>query len=130
MTGFEEMAKEALDSAKSAHHRIDGLEEEIKDIHNLAETMAAMQEQMKSMGGDISEVKGSIKVITSKPANRWELFVQTLGGALLRAVSNPVIVVSIVASVWTALTDPTTKGFGDSQRALSYENLSIQNKNM
>ena len=55
---------------------------------------------------------------------------QTLGGALLRAVSNPVIVVSIVASVWTALTDPTTKGFSDSQRALSYENLSIQNKNM
>ena len=78
MTGFEEMAKEALDSAKSAHHRIDGLEEEIKDIHNLAETMAAMQEQMKSMSGDISEVKGSIKVITSKPANRWELLVQTL----------------------------------------------------
>ena len=55
---------------------------------------------------------------------------QTLGGALLRAASNPVIVVAMVASVWTALTDPTTKGFGDSQRALSYENLSIQNKNM
>ena len=45
---------------------------------------------------------------------------QTLGGALMRAVSNPVIVVAMIASVWTALTDPTTKGFSDSTRALGY----------
>ena len=45
---------------------------------------------------------------------------QTLGDALLRAVNNPVIVVAIIASVWTALTDPTTKGFCDSTRALRY----------
>ena len=44
-----------------------------------------------------------------------------LGGALYRAVLNPVIVVSILVSVWTAVTDPTTAGLGDSGQALTYE---------
>ena len=46
----------------------------------------------------------------------WPAF----GGALLRAVQNPVIVVSILGSVWTALTDPTTQGISDSEQALHY----------
>lgn len=44
-----------------------------------------------------------------------------LGDALYRAVLNPVIVVSILVSVWTAVTDPTTAGLGDSGQALTYE---------
>ena len=40
--------------------------------------------------------------------------------ALYRAVLNPVIVVSIIVSVWTAITDPTTAGTSDSDQAMSY----------
>ena len=43
-----------------------------------------------------------------------------LGHALLEAVKNPVILVSVLVSVWNLITDPTTKGIGDSSRALSY----------
>ena len=43
-----------------------------------------------------------------------------LGGALLEAVKNPVILVSVVVSVWNLINDPTTKGLGDSARALGY----------
>ena len=43
-----------------------------------------------------------------------------LGDALYRAVCNPVIVVAVVGSVWTAVTDPTTAGLGDSAQALTY----------
>lgn len=43
-----------------------------------------------------------------------------LGHALLEAVKNPVILVSVLVSVWNLITDPTTKGIGDSTRALSY----------
>lgn len=42
----------------------------------------------------------------------WEL--------AIRAVQNPVVVVSVVVSVFNALTDPTTAGIGDSNRAMSY----------
>lgn len=45
---------------------------------------------------------------------------QAFGAALYNAICNPVIVVAIVGSVWTALNDPTTKGFGDSKQALTY----------
>ena len=45
---------------------------------------------------------------------------KTLGQALFDAICNPVIVVSVIASVWTAITDPTTKGTSDSRQALTY----------
>ena len=43
-----------------------------------------------------------------------------LGSALLEAVKNPVIVVSVLVSVWNLLVDPTTKGVSDSTQALTY----------
>ena len=43
-----------------------------------------------------------------------------LGKLLLSAIGNPVIVVAIGISVWNAVTDPTTKGIGDSAQALTY----------
>lgn len=44
-----------------------------------------------------------------------------LGGVLLDAIKNPVIVVSVLVSVWNAITDPTTSGISDSAQALTYE---------
>lgn len=44
----------------------------------------------------------------------------TLGGILLGAVKNPVIVAAVLVSVWNAVVDPTTCGIGDSAAALGY----------
>ena len=44
----------------------------------------------------------------------------SIGDVLLRAVQNPVVVVSVLVSLFNALTDPTTAGVGDSNRALTY----------
>lgn len=43
-----------------------------------------------------------------------------LGRVLLAAVQNPVILVSVVVSVWNLINDPTTAGLSDSTRALTY----------
>lgn len=43
-----------------------------------------------------------------------------LWDALRNAVGNPVIVVSVIGSVWACITDPTTKGTADSTLALTY----------
>lgn len=43
-----------------------------------------------------------------------------LGSIFVQAVSNPVILVSVVVSVWNAINDPTTKGLSDSTRAMGY----------
>lgn len=44
-----------------------------------------------------------------------------LWDAFVRAVGNPVIVVSVIGSVWACITDPTTKGTVDSELALTYD---------
>lgn len=45
---------------------------------------------------------------------------QAVGNVFLQAVQSPVIVVSVLVSVWNLLNDPTTKGLSDSSQALSY----------
>lgn len=44
----------------------------------------------------------------------------SLGGLLLGAVQNPVVVVAVVVAVFNAITDPTTPGISDSERAMTY----------
>lgn len=43
-----------------------------------------------------------------------------LGEVIVTAFQNPVIMVAVAVSVWNALNDPTTKGIGDSENALTY----------
>lgn len=43
-----------------------------------------------------------------------------IGELFVQAVQNPVVVLSVVVSVYNALIDPTTKGIGDSEQALTY----------
>ena len=40
---------------------------------------------------------------------------------LIQAVSNPYVVLMAVVSLFNAITDPTTKGLGDSKDAMTYE---------
>lgn len=44
-----------------------------------------------------------------------------VGSILWKAVQNPVVVGAVAISVYNACIDPTTKGMGDSARALGYE---------
>ena len=43
-----------------------------------------------------------------------------IGGVLVEAVKNPVILVSVIVSVWNAINDPTTAGISDSEQAMTY----------
>ena len=45
----------------------------------------------------------------------------TLGDVLGQALSNPYVLSLVIVSVYNALVDPTTVGFGDSARALTYD---------
>ena len=44
-----------------------------------------------------------------------------LGEVLVQAISNPYVLSLVIVSVYNALIDPTTSGFGDSEQALTYE---------
>lgn len=44
-----------------------------------------------------------------------------IGDLFIQAVQNPVVVLSVVVSVYNAIIDPTTKGIGDSAQAMTYD---------
>lgn len=54
---------------------------------------------------------------------QWEDM--TTWGALLdvirAAFGNPVTLVAVIVSLWNTITDPTTKGLGDSTLAMTYD---------
>lgn len=43
-----------------------------------------------------------------------------IGDLLIRSVQNPVVVVSVLVSLFNAINDPTTAGIKDSNRAMTY----------
>lgn len=55
--------------------------------------------------------------ITADQLTSWP----ALGDLLVGAVSNPYVLALVVVSVWNTITDPTTKGATDSEKALTYE---------
>ena len=54
---------------------------------------------------------------------QWEDM--TTWGALFdvvrAAIGNPVTLVAVIVSLWNTVTDPTTKGLGDSALAMTYD---------
>ena len=55
--------------------------------------------------------------ITADQLTSWP----ALGELLLGAISNPYVLALVVVSVWNCVTDPTTSGVKDSEKALTYE---------
>lgn len=54
--------------------------------------------------------------LTTQDLTTWK----ALADLLIGAISNPYVLGLCVVSVWNALNDPTTAGFGDSNNALTY----------
>ncbi len=55
--------------------------------------------------------------LTATDLSTWSI----LGEVLLQAISNPYVLSLVALNVYNTLVDPTTKGFGDSEQALTYD---------
>lgn len=65
-------------SIKSAHHRIDGLEETSKSIKELAIATAQIATETKALREDYEEADTRIKTLENKPIKRYETFVTAI----------------------------------------------------
>lgn len=54
--------------------------------------------------------------LTMQDLTTWK----ALGELLIGAISNPYVLGLVVVSVFNAITDPTTAGISDSERAMTY----------
>ncbi len=88
------LAIQALDSARSAHHRLDRLESDIKDIHDLATAMAATQQEVTGVQADIREIKQNVSALTKRPGKWWDKLV---------GAANPGLAAGLVGAFLTLL---------------------------
>lgn len=70
--------QETYDLAKSNKHRIEKLERESEDMHELIKTVAVMAEKQNEMGENLGEMKIDIKSIKEKPGKRWDAIVEKI----------------------------------------------------
>ena len=86
-----DIAQEALDSAKSAHHRIDTLEAEVRDIRGLTAAMAAVNEKVDNLKSDVDEIKSDVKAITSRPGRWWDKLLAAIIGAIGAGIATAIL---------------------------------------
>lgn len=78
-------------SVKSAHHRIDTLEDEVKDIRKLTEAVLVTSEKVDNLKSDVNELKGDVKAITSRPGKLWDNLASAFIGAVAAGIAAAVL---------------------------------------
>jgi predicted nucleic acid-binding Zn-ribbon protein len=91
MTEIAQTAAQALDSAKSAHHRIDELDADVKDIRGLTAAMARVNEKVDNLKSDVDEIKTDVKSISARPGRWWDKLVAAIIGAIGAGVATAIL---------------------------------------
>ena len=86
-----DIAQQALDSAKSAHKRIDDLSKEVNDIRGLTAAMAAVNTKVDGLESDVKEIKSDVKTITGRPAKWWDKLIAGIIGAIRAGVAAAIL---------------------------------------
>lgn len=71
------------ESVKSAHHRIDTLEQEVRDIHALAAELRETNSDLRHLREDVKEIKTDVKVAASRPAKQWDKLIAAVVAAAI-----------------------------------------------
>ena len=74
------MVTQALESAKSAHKRIDALTMEVSDIHELTAAMAAVSAKVDHLAEDMGEIKSEVTKVAERPAMWWDKLIAAAVG--------------------------------------------------
>ena len=86
-----QMAREALDSARSAHHRLDELGKQVADVHSLAVAMGQMGERVTGIKDDVESIKKSLQKVSDRPGHLWEIVESAVIGAVAAGVVGAII---------------------------------------
>ena len=84
-------AQEALDSAKSAHKRIDTLEHEVGDLRDLTVAVKNMGTKIEYVEKGVAEIKTDVKAITAKPGKLQDKVIAAVVVALATGLIGAVL---------------------------------------
>ena len=77
----EEIARkiqEVDDRSRSNTIRLNEVEQKLQDNSVMLENIARISQRQDDMESDLKEIKSDVKMLTVKPAQRWESIVNTI----------------------------------------------------
>lgn len=77
----EEIARkiqEVDDRSRSNTKRLNEVELKLQDNSKMLENIARISQRQDDMESDLKEIKSDVKMLTGKPAQRWESIVNTI----------------------------------------------------
>lgn len=81
----ERRLTEVEERAKSNSHRIDEVERRQDNLDELVGTVKVLAVRERQVEADVKEIKGDVKSLTSKPAQRWEMLITQIISLLAAA---------------------------------------------
>lgn len=73
-----QMIIEAIQSAKSAHHRIDKMENDIGEIKELTIAVKEIAMETKATREDVNDMNSRLKEVEGRPAKNWDSLIKTI----------------------------------------------------
>lgn len=74
----ERRLTEVEERAKSNTHRLDEMEKRQDNLDELVSTVKVLAFREEKVEKDVSEIKSDVKILTNKPAKRWESLVEKI----------------------------------------------------
>lgn len=78
-------------STKSAHHRLDKLEQDIGEIKELTIAVKEIAMETKANREDVNKIDSRLEAIEQKPAKNWDKIVTTIIGTVVGAIAGGII---------------------------------------
>ena len=76
------------DRSKSNQHRLDELEKRQDNLEELTSTVKVLAVREENVENDVKEIKDDVKILTSKPAKRWEKVIELIIAAVVSGVAG------------------------------------------
>lgn len=83
---YIQMIIENTQSCKSAHHRMDKMENDIGEIKELTIAVKEIAMETKANREDVNKINKRLENIERKPANNWDKVVTTSIGTIVGAI--------------------------------------------
>lgn len=77
--------------SKSNTRRLDEVEKKQDDLSELVGTVKVLATREEQVETDVKEIKNDVKILTNKPAKRWESLVSQIITILIAAIAGFVL---------------------------------------
>lgn len=74
----EQRLTEVESRSKSNQHRLDKVEKKQDELGELVSSVKVLAEREENVENDVKEIKNDVKLLTNKPAQRWESIVDKI----------------------------------------------------